>query len=141
MGLIPELPDAFLFIFRQFYKGLPGAIEEAALIDGAGPFRTYLQVMLPNAKPAIITVMLFSFVWQYNDVFFSGLFMKKMGLLATRIVNLPPLLSYGLEIRDPNLVNLVLTSGIFLTIMPLIILYLFLQRYFMEGIERSGIVG
>lgn len=131
----------YIFIFRQFYKGLPGAIEEAALIDGAGPFRTYFTVMFPNAKPAIITVMLFSFVWQYNDVFFSGLFMKSMGLLPTRIVSLPSLLAYGLEIRDPNLVNLVLNAGIFAVIMPLIILYLFLQRYFMEGIERSGIVG
>lgn len=138
MGLRSGL---FIYIFRQFFKGLPKEIEGAALIDGAGPMYTFFVVMLPNAGSAMITVMLFSFVWQYNDVFFSSLFMNNLNLLSIKITTLTPKLSQGLQIRDPNEVSLILNSGILLAIVPLVIIYLFLQKYFMEGIERSGIVG
>lgn len=70
----------FIYIFRQFFKGMPKEIEEAALIDGAGGFRTFARIMLPNAISPLITVILFSFVWQYNDTFYSALFMVKARL-------------------------------------------------------------
>ncbi len=131
----------FIYIFRQFYKGLPKEIEEAAYIDGASPLYTYFVIMLPNAKPALLTVMLFSFVWQYNDMFYSALFMNNMSLISIKITSLVPLLSQGLNILDRNLVSLILNAGVLLTILPLIIIYLFLQKFFVQGIERSGIVG
>src|SRR5699024_12719656 len=58
----------FIFIFRQFFRGIPQELEDAALVAGAGVFRIFFKIMLPNAIPAVITVMLFSFVWQYNDI-------------------------------------------------------------------------
>jgi multiple sugar transport system permease protein len=131
----------FIFIYRQFFKGLPNEIEEAAFIDGAGAFRTFFKVMLPNAKSSIIIVLLFAFVWQYNDTFFAGVPMSGQGLLAMRIDGLQSLLSQVQFIKDPNQIALIINSGVVLVIVPLIVLYLFMQRYFMEGIERSGIVG
>lgn len=138
MGLRSGL---FIFIYRQFFKGLPKEIEEAALIDGAGVFRTFFQIMLPNALSSIIIVLLFAFVWQYNDTFFAGLFMNDMGLLSIRLNSLQSVLTQVQFIRDPNQISLIINAGVVLTIAPLIIIYLFMQRYFMEGIERSGIVG
>jgi multiple sugar transport system permease protein len=120
---------------------LPKEIEEAALIDGAGQLRTFLQVMMPNSTPAIITVMMFSIVWQYNDTSYTSLFMATIPSLATRLTALAMIFQSREEVRDPNLVNLVVNAGIMLVIAPIMTIYLALQRYFMEGIERSGIVG
>lgn len=131
----------FIYIYRQFFRGLPKEIEEAAWIDGAGPFYTFFKVMLPNAKSSMITVMLFSFVWQYNDTFFSSLYMSNFKLMSLKITTLAANVYQALNIRDANVVELVVNSGVLLVIVPLLVIYLFLQRYFMEGIERSGIVG
>lgn len=131
----------FIYIFRQFFKGLPKEIEWAAFIDGAGPLYTYFVVMLPNAGSAIITVLLFSFVWQYNDIFFSSLFMDNSNLLSIQITTLPSKLAQSLQLHDPNQVMLIVHSGIVLTIIPLIIIYLLLQKHFMESVDKSGIVG
>lgn len=131
----------FIYIFRQFFKGLPKEIEWAAFIDGAGPLYTYFVVMLPNAGSAIITVLLFSFVWQYNDIFFSSLFMDSSSLLSIQVTTLSSKLAQSLQIHDPNQVMLVVHSGIVLTIIPLIVVYLLLQKHFMESVDKSGIVG
>lgn len=131
----------FIYIFRQFFKGLPQEIEWAAFIDGAGPMYTYFVVMLPNASAAITTVLLFSFVWQYNDVFYASLFMDNSSLLANQISTLSDKIGTLLSIKDPNEVTLYVHAGITLVIVPLIIIYLFLQKRFMESIDRSGIVG
>jgi len=132
----------YIFIFNQFFRGLPKEIEEAALIDGAGYLRTYLQVMVPNATPAIVTVSIFSVVWQYNDNFFGRLFnvndsillSRKIGTLQATIANVD-------QIRDPSISTLYVYAGVILMILPLLLIYVFLQKYLIEGIERSGIVG
>ncbi len=141
----------YIYIFRQFFKGLPKEIEEAALIDGAGGIRTFFTIMLPNAIPPIITVLLFAFVWQYNDTFYTSLFMSQSDLMAIKIASLPAdvnkllpgLLGIeGTEVRaDPNHVSMIVDTGVLLAIAPLIIMYLFVQRYFVESVERSGVVG
>ncbi|MNZ68260.1 Trehalose transport system permease protein SugB [compost metagenome] len=142
----------FIYIFRQFFKGMPKEIEEAALIDGAGGVKTFLQIMLPNAVPPIITVILFCFVWQYNDTFFTSLFMSEMQLMPLKVTSLsaqanaliPGLLGIGHAGNvkaDPNHVAMVIDTGILLAIIPLILLYLLVQRYFVESVERSGIIG
>jgi len=133
----------FIYLFRQFFRGLPKEIEEAARIDGAGWFRTYATVMLPNAAPAILTVSVFSFVWQFNDTFFASMFMQRLNLLPVRLMTLSSYLS-GSNILDPeqvSMVPLVVNAGIMLAIAPVLILYFCVQRFFLEGIERSGIVG
>jgi len=141
----------YIYIFRQFFRGLPKEIEEAALIDGAGGFKTFFRIMLPNAIPPLITVMLFAFVWQYNDTFYTSLFMGEAQLMSNKIASLPAhasayiistlmITSPGAE-PDPNHVAMVVDTGILLAIFPLIIMYLFVQRYFVESVERSGVVG
>lgn len=131
----------YIYIYRQFFKGLPKEIEEAAWIDGAGPFYTFFHVMLPNAKSSMITVMLFSFVWQYNDTYFASLYMNNFNLLSLKVTTLAANVTQALKIQDVNILQVIVDSGILLVIVPLLIIYLFLQRHFMEGIERSGIVG
>lgn len=149
MGLKAGL---FIYIFRQFFKGMPKEIEEAALIDGAGGVKTFLRIMLPNAIPPIITVILFCFVWQYNDTIYTSLFMSETSLMPIKIASLPaqanaliPVLTgvgSGTNVKaDPNHVALIIDTGILLAIIPLIILYLIVQRYFVESVERSGIIG
>lgn len=138
MGLRSGL---YIFIYRQFFRGLPKEIEEAATIDGCGTFRTFIQIMLPNAMSSIIIVMLFAFVWQYNDTFMSGLFMESMDMIPKKLNSLNSVLTQVLNIRDVKQVQLIINAGVFLTITPLVVIYLFMQRFFMEGIERSGIVG
>lgn len=131
----------FIYIFRQFYRGLPKEIEEAALIDGAGVLRTYFTIMMPNAKPSIVTVFLFSMVWQYNDTFFASLFMPNSSLVSLKVTTIAAALGTVDKIYDPTHVNLVVDAGVLFTIAPLVIIYLILQKYFVEGVERSGLVG
>lgn len=142
----------YIYIFRQFFKGMPKELEEAALIDGAGGIRTFFSIMLPNAVSPLITVMLFAFVWQYNDTFYTSLFMSESSLMPLKIAALPaeanqllPTLmgvgSSGNMKADPNHVAMIVDTGILLAILPLIVLYIFVQRYFVESVERSGVVG
>ena len=109
--------------------------------------------MMPNAVPPLVTVVLFSFVWQYNDTFFTSLFMNEMKLMPIKISTLaaqanmllPGLLgtsSGGAAVKaDPNHVAMVIDTGILLAIIPLVMMYLVVQRYFVESVERSGIIG
>lgn len=138
----------FIFIFRQFFRGIPRELEEAAYVDGAGVTRTFLSIMLPNAVPAITTVALFSFVWQWNDSFYTTMYLTSAKVMATQLASLP----HNLQIRltemlggsakaDPFYLSMVQDTGILLSMLPLIILYIFTQRYFVESIERTGIVG
>ena len=131
----------YIYIFRQFFKGLPKEIEEAALIDGAGQMRTFFTVMLPNAMSAIVTVLMFALVWQYNDTLYASLFIPQIGLMATKLTALGSTFRSMASVNEPNLVQLVVNAGVVLTLIPIITIYLAMQRYFMEGIERSGIVG
>lgn len=132
----------YIFIFNQFFRGLPREIEEAAVIDGAGHLRTYVQVMMPNAAPAIVTVSIFSVVWQYNDNFFGRLFnVSNDILLSRRIASLQITIANAENIRDPAISTLYVYAGVILLILPLLLIYVLLQKYLIEGIERSGIVG
>lgn len=131
----------YIYIFRQFFRGLPKEIEEAAFIDGAGPLYTYTKVMMPNAVPAIVTVLLFSFVWHYNDTFYTSLLMNDANFLSVRLMALGLTYSTVEVVFQPHLIQMVVFGGVLLVIAPILIIYLFLQRYFVEGLERSGIVG
>ncbi|MGL4338249.1 MAG: carbohydrate ABC transporter permease, partial [Turicibacter sp.] len=77
----------FIFIFRQFFKGLPKELEEAASIDGAGHIRTFVQIMLPTTVPAMLTVGVFSFAWNYGDTYFSSLFVQSGTELMALLMN------------------------------------------------------
>lgn len=132
----------FIYIFNQFFRGLPKEIEEAAFMDGAGAFYTYFRVMIPNAIPSIVTVTVFSAVWQYNDTFYPRLFAISSGsLMSMRISTLQATIANLDEIKDPVIQQIYLHAGIVLVLIPVVIFYVILQRQFIEGIERSGIVG
>jgi multiple sugar transport system permease protein len=132
----------YIYIFNQFFRGLPKEIEEAAAIDGAGSLYTYFRIMMPNAMPSIITVTIFSIVWQYNDTFFSNLFMIDSNIVISKqITSLQANISNLDRVMDPAISTLYLYAGIVLVIIPVVILYVLLQKQFIEGVERSGIVG
>jgi len=131
----------YIYIFRQFFRGLPKEIEEAAFIDGAGPLYTYMRVMMPNAVPAIVTVLLFAFVWHYNDTFYTALLMPNIQFIPAMLLTVGQSFSVGENVNNPLIVQMVVFAAVMLAILPILTIYLFLQRFFIEGLERSGIVG
>ncbi len=135
-----------IFIFCQFFKGLPKEIEDSAYIDGCGRFRAFLSIMLPNAKSALLTVFLFSVVFYWNDYYISSLFFTDNQTVALMVKNLDSRLSVKLfnssaVKASPREQIVWLEAGCLISVSPMLIMYTFLQRYFIEGIERSGIVG
>ncbi len=143
----------FIFLFRQAFRGIPRETEEAAMIDGAGQFRIFWQIMLPSSVTIMVTVMLFSFVWQYNDTYYSGLLIdgvrtlpQAYSLFDSAITGwngdmaVTDMLSqYVLD--DPKVLSLLRNSAMLLILAPLLIVYSFAQKYFIQSIERSGLVG
>ncbi|MDO4302945.1 MAG: carbohydrate ABC transporter permease [Bacillota bacterium] len=132
----------YIYIFNQFFRGLPKEIEEAAFVDGAGTWYTYFRIMLVNAIPSVITVAIFSMVWQYNDTFYARLFLISDDIvISKKISTIQATISNVEKIYDPNIQELYLDAGVVLIMIPIIIIYVALQKYFIEGVERSGIVG
>lgn len=132
----------YIYIFNQFFRGLPKEIEEAAFVDGAGTWYTYFRIMLVNAMPSVITVAIFSMVWQYNDTFYGRLFLISEDLIISKkIASLAGNISNAEKIFDPAIQQLYVDAGIVLVMLPVLIIYIALQKYFIEGVERSGIVG
>lgn len=134
----------FIFIFRQNFRGLPKELEDAAYLDGCGPLETYIKVMIPNAKTAFLTVFLFSIVWYWNDFYVSSSFFTKNNTVALMLKNLDSNLQQQLFDGQSVSVRQIivwLEAGCILSITPILVMYVFLQRYFVEGIERSGITG
>jgi multiple sugar transport system permease protein len=144
----------FVLIFIQFYRRLPHVFEEAARIDGAGAFRTYWRIMFPLAKPAMLVVFLFSVVWHWNDLFEPStyLFLPKYLNLAQNMAvfngeanmqvnQMSQMVSATAAIgMAPTLLNQIM-AAVLLTILPILLLYLFVQKHFVESVERSGIAG
>lgn len=135
----------FIFIFKQFFEGLPKDLEEAGKIDGSGTFRTYYSIMLPLAVPAFITVLLFSFIWHWNDYYSAAVyFTGDVRPLTVMLNGLQKALEQGSTIAGDATAmesRMFLQAGALLTILPPLVIYVFTQKYFTEGIERTGIVG
>ena len=138
----------FLILYSTF-KQIPKQLEESAKIDGANNLQIFFKIVLPLVIPSIITVTLFSFVWYWNDSETAAMYLNvvKAGQTAPRWVTLPiALQNYENTLLDVGERQALLYRGIemaatFLSIVPLLIIYLALQRYFVEGIEKSGITG
>jgi multiple sugar transport system permease protein len=137
MGLRGAL---FVFIYRQFFKGLPWELEDAAMIDGAGPFRIFFNVMLPLARPAILVVFLFSFVWHWNNSLEPSIYLSRPELffLPQRLSVVEAALS-NMQLRGMWGTGTIMSATL-LVIAPLLVLYTFTQRYFVESIERTGLI-
>lgn len=135
-----------IFIFRQFFRGLPKELEDAAYLDGCGPFKTFLQVMVPNAASSFLTVFLFSIVWYWNDYYVASSFFTNTKTISLVLKNLDGTLNIAIFNNANANVSarekiVWLEAGCLISITPMLILYACLQKHFTEGIERSGIVG
>ena len=133
----------YIYMMRQFFKGVPDELEESAYVDGSGTFRTFIQIILPLSIPMMITIFLFAFSWQWTDQFYTGLFFigSEAPWMMPDIISQIPLhlqTNYAGKRLYENVIQN--TAGIMI-IFPLVIMYLFCQRYLVQGIERSGLVG
>ncbi|MBQ5612808.1 MAG: carbohydrate ABC transporter permease [Clostridia bacterium] len=129
----------YIFMLRQFFRGVPDELEESAYMDGAGTFRTFMQIILPLSVPMMVTVFLFAFCWQWTDTFYTGVFFNNSNTnLLVDIVAIPP--SLKLEYAGQSLYYTAIrnTCGL-LIIMPLVVLYAFGQKFLVQGIENSGL--
>ena len=133
----------FIFIFRQFFRSMPKELEDAAAIDGCSMFGTFLRIMIPCAVPAFVTSILFSAVWYWNEYYMASMYFTDSQTLAMALGTLQSLLrSSGHEIyKDPYSVVVQMQSACVLTIAPLILLFIIMQRKLTESIDKTGIVG
>jgi multiple sugar transport system permease protein len=129
----------------QLFKGLPTDLE--AKVDGCGHFRTFVRVMTPNVKPGFVTVFLFSLVWHWNDYAFTGFFFRSRHMYPISVH-----LSNVVNMYDPTFNRLdsfavtydlgkVRFAACFLTMLPILIVFVFAQRYFVESIDGSILKG
>lgn len=133
--LIPWLTDAFfIFLFRQHFKEIPKDIFEAAVLDGCSYFRIYWNVMLPNIKPALVTAAFIKFIYTW-DSFIWPLIVVRDSSKTVITVALAKLFA------DEYVLWELIFAGSFIATIPVLIIFLFLQRYYVEGFTRSGVKG
>lgn len=134
----------YIFIMRQYFMGVPKELEEAAFVDGAGPLRALFRVILPGAVGMMVTVFLFSFVWQWLDATYTPVLCANVSIIPTTAGNLVnPLVGMAGTSDSSGMLtaSLVRNAGIILVIAPLLVLYLIAQKFFVQSVERSGLVG
>lgn len=140
----------FILIFWQFFRQVPKVLIEAAQIDGAGYFKSFFRISLPSAAPAFITVALFSFVWYWNESYLTEMYvsgvMKSSGwtTLVIQLDNFATNYSaYATTAANgaTSINEAINMAGTMLSILPLMLMYFVLQRYFVESIDRTGITG
>ncbi len=136
----------YIFLLRQFFMGVPDELEESAYIDGSGVFRTFFTIILPISVPMMITVFLFSFSWCWTDNFYTTSLMffdnsAKAPYLLTSAIGreIPITLQDGTFSGAPLYNGAIRNTGGLMIIAPLVIMYLFCQKYLVQGIERSGL--
>ncbi len=136
----------YIYMIRQFFRNIPKELEEAAYVDGCGTLKTFVRIMLPDAKPILTSCFLFSFVWQWTDGFYSKMFLGNIKLVSTSLARLSDTLgAYIMRITGANTTvsvaysNCIVSTGTLMIIMPLIILYLFAQKGFVESLSSTGI--
>jgi multiple sugar transport system permease protein len=125
----------FIFLMVQFMRGIPREIDEAARIDGCGPYRTFFHVLLPLTRPALITSAIFSFIWTWNDFF-------------TQLVYLPSVPSYTVPVAlrlfidssGQTSIGPMLAMSV-LSLLPVFLFFLGFQRFLVQGINTSGLKG
>jgi multiple sugar transport system permease protein len=139
--IVPNfLGDAFsIFLLRQFFMTIPEELADAARVDGAGEFRIMTRVIIPLAKPAIAAVALFQFLYAWNDFFYPLLYAGNNPKTVTLAVGLSQLLG-NVNVHYGVLWN-ILMAGSVLFMAPVIVIFFFAQRVFIEGVTLTGIKG
>jgi ABC-type glycerol-3-phosphate transport system permease component len=125
----------FIFLYRQFFLGFPKELEEAAEIDGCGPFRIFWQIIMPNSKAVIATVLIFAFNGLWGDYLTPLLFLNdRMTLLGVKMAS---------AFVDPhgNALRTVSLAATVIYVLPLVIIFFFGQKYILKGLITSGLKG
>ena len=141
----------YIFMLRQYFRNMPKELEESAWVDGCGKLRTFVQIMLPDAVPMLVSCFLFAFVWQWTDGFYTSMFLREHGVMAVQMAGLGDAFAFdyirqvaaatGTQGAQPPiaLLQAVISTGVLIGIAPVILIYLVAQRYFVESIGQSGI--
>ena len=148
----------FIFIFRQFFLGMPKELEDAALIDGCSYFRIYWNIIMPSAQPAILVSVVLAMVWHWNDYFEPAIYIWKpqnwpLTVALPGLIEMVNLSEYelmqlyeefglvgALSVEAPVINEAVVMAATFMVTFPVLLVFAFLQRQFMQGIERTGLV-
>jgi multiple sugar transport system permease protein len=136
----------FILIFYQSFLSLPKVLEESARLDGASDLYIFFVIALPSALPAFIVSFIFSTVWYWNETFLTTIFLE--GGVTTLPMQLSRFTQAYENLYPPGVVNVfdrlneaVKMSGTFLNILPLLVMYFILQRWFVESVEMTGVTG
>ena len=133
--ILPQVPTAIaVFIFKQFFDGLPRDLDEAARIDGAGFFRTYRTIVMPLTRPVVSAVAIFTFVWSWNNLLWPLLVLTNPKLMTIPVGLATVQGTYGIRYADT------MASAI-LGALPLVLVFLLFQRRIVEGIAGTGLKG
>ena len=144
MGLKDGL---YIYMLRQYFKGIPKSLEEAAYVDGCNTMHTFVKIMLPDAMPTILSCFLFSFVWQWTDLFYTRNFLttSTRPLFSTELSTIVSRMSryFSNDASKPIIVPVgrqqqLISIGVLVCCIPLVILYCFTQRTFVQSIAMSG---
>lgn len=129
----------YIYLMREFFKELPKDLENAAYIDGASIGRTFINIVLPNAKGMMITVFLFAFCWQWTDTEFSSLYFSSKTTLAQRIITGSYMVIKGqVSSTDPFGTAIARSAATIIIIIPVVLLSAFCQKFLVRSISRSG---
>ena len=133
--LVPWLTDAFfIFLLRQHFKGLPRELFEAAILDGASFFRIYWNVMLPNIKPGLISAAFIKFIFTWDSFIWPLIAVRDQSKMVITV-------AIAKLFSDEYVLWELVFAGSFVATIPVIILFLFLQRYYVSGFTTSGLKG
>jgi len=128
----------FIFIYRQFFMGLPKELEEASWIDGCNPLMTFFRVVIPSSGVVFLTVAIFAIIWHWNEFYQSVIFFTNDFPLAVTLSNITS--AKGIQ-NQGSMAIPAISAACILFIAPVLIMYLFLQKKFIQSIDRVGIVG
>lgn len=131
----------FIFLFRQFFAGMPRDLEEAAKLDGCSPFKIYWKVMLPNIIPVLVTVLLLSLIYYWNDSLVAG--MSKLDMGTPLMVEIKKLATSNYAYDQLTIIRKEVEqySILLSAVLPLTVLFVVCQRFFVECMDRSGSKG
>lgn len=135
----------FVYLCRQYFRNMPLEMEDAAYIDGCGPMAAFWRIMIVNAGPILLVCFLFSFVWYWNDYLNVSLFYTNARPLSVVVASLRDYLNTSF-LEDGSAysraaVNIYVLTACLLFVFPVLLLYIFLQKYFTQSVVQSGIVG
>ncbi|MDR0877280.1 MAG: carbohydrate ABC transporter permease [Treponema sp.] len=133
----------YIYMLHQYFRTMPKDLEDAADVDGCGRFRTFAQIVLPDTVPMVVSCFLFSFVWQWTDSLYTSLFLSKLHVISAQLLSLEGRFAemwqrrYPLEMMPSP--QMTVAAGILMCLGPLILIYIFAQRTFVQSISQTGL--